>query len=749
MHKKKAYHGISESQPSGGEEGNTTAITIALVGNPNSGKTSVFNNLTGSRQHVGNWPGVTVEKKEGWIAGQDVRMKVVDLPGTYSLTAFSIEEVIARDFIIKDNPDVVVDVIDASNLERNLYLAVQLLEMGANVVFALNMMDVVENMGGRIEIELLSELLGVPVVPMIARNGRGTGELIDAARMAATEGRGDKQVEIPYGRGIEEFIGRLSEKISHDNLAQDYPVRWLAIKLIENDEDVVERLSRDPAGADLVAAAGKMREQLLTLQNDDPETLIADRRYGFISGLIREVFTRPDYSRRTVSDKVDEVVANRVLGFPIFLFFMWLTFQLTFRLGAAPVSWIESFFEWCQGVLSAIPGDTMIESLLVDGIIGGVGGVVVFLPVIVLLFLAIAFLEDSGYMARAAFIMDRVMHYIGLHGKSFIPMLIGFGCSVPAIMATRTLENRKDRIITILIIPLMSCGARLPVYVLLAGAFFPASAAGHVIFSMYVIGIVLAIIAAKVFTSLLFPGESSPFVMELPPYRLPTTKSILILMWERAWLYLKKAGTVILAIAVLIWFLMAFPQSYPGRGELESRLKTVEAQLEYAPFVKAQGEQVNVGVEELEIQVHEIRNQMATRKLENSLAGRLGRTIEPVFKPLGFDWRSSIALFAGLAAKEVVVSTLGTVYSIGDADEESQSLRRALQKDPAFNPLKAYVLMLFVLLSVPCMATLAVIRRETNSWRWPLFSAGYHFALAWTVCFIVYQLGRLAGGAGG
>lgn len=719
-------------QNNGGETGD---ITIALAGNPNSGKTSLFNNLTGSRQHVGNWPGVTVEKKEGWTNFDGKKIKVIDLPGTYSLTAYSIEEVVARDFVVRGGADVVVVVIDASNLERNLYLALQIIELGANVVFALNMMDIVKKSGGAIDIKLLSEFVGAPVVETVARSNKGTDDLLRAALDASRGAAPRREINISYGRSIEAEIDKLTAGCSPAWQAETgMRPRWVAVKLIEKDRDVMDRISGLLGGAELLKEAENSRNRLSDLLKDDPETLVADQRYGFISGLIREVYRRPDISRRTISDKVDSVVANRVLGFPIFLFFMWMTFQITFTVGAKPVEWLGAMFDKLSEILSRMPGDTLLESLLVDGVVGGVGGVLSFLPVIILLFLAIAILEDSGYMARAAFIMDRVMHNIGLHGKSFIPMLVGFGCSVPAIMATRTLESRKDRIITILIIPLMSCGARLPVYVLLAGAFFTENA-GHVIFSMYLIGVVLAILAAKIFHRLLFPGKSSPFVMELPPYRLPTLKSILLLMWERSWLYLKKAGTILLAISIVVWALTAFPRTFPGRDGLETRLKQAGAAVEKSK---------NPSESDLE-EVTIIENEIKKLNLEHSYAGRLGKTLEPVFMPLGFDWRASIAMIAGLAAKEVVVSTLGTIYSLGETDEQSQGLKHALKNDPTFSPLKAYVLMLFALISIPCMATIAVIKRETESWKWPMLSAGYHFGLAWLVCFLVYQGGRLMG----
>ncbi len=720
-------------------------ITIALAGNPNSGKTTVFNELTGARQHVGNWPGVTVERKEGrfQIDGREVR--VVDLPGTYSLTAHSMEEVVARDFIVKERPDVVVNIVDASNLERNLYLTAQMIELGANVAIALNMSDVAEAGGIKIDVELLAELLGVPVVRMVASKKEGIEEIGRAALNAAEKKEASKKISFSYGKEANREIGRLAAIIEKKGLlAQDYKPGWIALKLLEGDRMAREAVAKAADGKEVVEEAEKSRDAVRKALGEEPEAVLADYRYGFVSGLVREAASRPAMDRRTMSDKIDGVATNRILGIPIFLGLMWLTFQLTFTLGSPPMEWIEGGFGALGEFAAGLLGESLIGSLVVDGIIGGVGGVLVFLPNILLLFFAIAILEASGYMARAAFIMDRAMHKIGLHGKSFIPMLIGFGCSVPAIMATRALENKRDRIVTILVAPLMSCGARLPVYILLAGAFFPASVAGHVIFSIYIAGVVLAIAMAKVFRTFLFPGPSAPFVMELPPYRMPTARGVLTQMWERGWLYLKKAGTIILAISVFLWFLMAFPQNFKGQEAIEARLAVAVDQ--YEREMKSRGlDEDGEEAAELREAVALIENEMAGKQLEESYAGRLGRAIEPVFKPIGLDWKSSVASIAGFAAKEVVVSVMGTIYSIGEADEESASLREAIAADPNFNPLVAYTLMLFVLISVPCMATVAIIKRETNSWKWAGFSVAYHTALAWVVCFIVYQVGKAAG----
>ncbi len=684
----------------------TRQLVVALAGNPNSGKTTLFNALTGSRQHVGNYPGVTVEKKEGHRDFGSYHIRFVDLPGTYSLTAYSLEELVARDFILVDKPDVVVDVVDASNLERNLYLASMFLELGVPLVLAVNMMDVAEARGQVIDLALLAELLGVRAVPVIASRGQGVEELLQAVVEAAREGN-PRAVQVQYGGEIESHLAQLTEAVEAEGALAHLPSRWVAIKLLENDEQVRRQVQQCDSSGRLLEAARAARSHLQSITGDDPEVIMAERRYGFVNGACHEVITLAQQSRVDWSDKADSFLTNRVLGLPIFFMFMWLMFEGVFRLGAPPMAWLESFFAWLQATArdSLPPGE--LQSLIADGVIGGVGGVLVFVPNIMLLFLAISLLEDSGYMARAAFVVDRVMHQVGLHGKSFIAMLLGFGCSVPAIMATRSLESRRDRIITILIVPLMSCGARLPVYILLVGAFFPADAAGKVIFSVYVLGVLLALTMAKVFRRFLLPGPPEPFVMELPPYRMPTLRGTLIHMVERGWLYVQKAGTTILAMSVLMWFLLTYPKVAP-----EPNLAEAGA---------------------------------ARRAIEHSYAGRVGAAIEPVLRPLGFDDRIAIALFSGLAAKEIVVSTLGTVFSLEGAEDDTHQLRQALASDPQLSPLKAYALMLFVLIYVPCVATIAVIYRETCSWRWAMFAVGYTTALAWIVAFVVYQGGRLVG----
>ncbi|MDA8162943.1 MAG: ferrous iron transport protein B [Desulfobacteraceae bacterium] len=696
-------------------------ITAALAGNPNSGKTTIFNNLTGARQHVGNYPGVTVERKEGFVQHKGHEINIVDLPGTYSLTAYSAEEVVARDVMIDERPDVVVDIIDASNLERNLYLAVEIMELGAPLILVFNMSDMAKARGYEFDIRKLTQLFNAPVVQTVGHKERGMEEVLDAiVNMPALEKlKRDKIVD--YGTEIEEEIARIQGLIENDHALKEvagrYGARWMAIKLLENDKEVQKKVKSTEIERQIRESA----ERIEKLTGESPETAIAGQRYGFISGACREAVRSTIEIRHTISDRIDAVLTNRLLGIPIFMGLLWLIFQFTFTMGGPAGEWIEEGFKRLSMLAGEVLPEGYLRSLITNGVIAGAGGVLVFVPNIMFLFLAIAILEDSGYMARAAFIMDRLMHKIGLHGKSFIPMLIGFGCNIPAIMATRTIENERDRIVTILINPLMSCSARLPVYTLLAGAFFAPHMAGNVIFSIYVLGIVLAITMAKIFRTYLLPGAAAPFVMELPPYRVPTLKGLLIHMWERAWLYVKKAGTIILAISIVIWFLSSFPAS----PRLEETYKT----------------RIEATHDKNEAKV--LENELAGKQLEQSFAGRIGHAVAFFLKPIGLgDWKIGTALFAGFGAKEVVVSTLGTLYSVGAGEEGADDLKASLQKEPFYSPLVAYTLMAFVLTYVPCMAAIAVVRRETNSWRWPLFMIGYELALAWVISFVIYWGGR-------
>ncbi|NBB95177.1 MAG: ferrous iron transport protein B [Planctomycetes bacterium] len=721
---------VRDSEPTQGQAQAGTQLTIALAGNPNSGKTTIFNALTGGRQHVGNYPGVTVEKKEGACRHGDARLRVVDLPGTYSLTAYSAEELVARDFLIHEKPDVVIDILDAGNLERNLYLAVQIMELGGPQVLALNMSDVARQRGLEFDLELLSKLLGVPIIPTVGHKGTGKAELLDAAVELASRPERPTPRRIDYGSEIEAEIAKLEAHIRQAGIILDgAPVRWLAVKLLEGDTQVREHLANNG----LIDEADKAAQRLESLLGDSPEALIADRRYGFISGACQEAVRSTVESRHNLSDRIDAVVTNRLLGIPIFLGLMYAVFYLTFTVGDPFMGWIEGGFEWLGGTVGGLwptGSESILKSLLVDGIIGGVGGVLVFLPNILLLFLAIAVLEDSGYMARAAFLMDKLMHKIGLHGKSFVPMLIGFGCSVPAIMATRTLENRRDRLVTMLVVPLMSCGARLPIYALIIPAFFPQVWHAPMLWIIYLIGIVLAVACAKLLKTTILRGETPPFVMELPPYRMPTLKSVGLHMWNRGGAYLKKAGTIILGISILLWAM----QQWPGLPE-----EKVEAFAQQRSAIEAAAQASDEARSE---QLAEIDHAEAEAKLEASLMGRLGHGIEPVLRPAGFDWKVSTAMVGAFAAKEVFVAQMGIVYSLGEEeDEESEPLREKLQAN--YTPLQGFCIMLFCLISAPCMATIAITKRESNSWRWALFQLGGLTVLAWIVTVAVYQVGSL------
>lgn len=688
-------------------------LRIALAGNPNSGKTTIFNMLTGTRQKVGNWPGVTVEKKEGDIHKFGYDIKIIDLPGTYSLTPFSIEEIVARDFILDENPDVVIDIIDASNLERNLYLANQLRELDCKVIFALNMADVARARGVKINAAKLSELLGVPVVFTVGNKNEGLDDLLKTAvDLANSPLVIPEERKVRYSKEVDAVINELKTFIrGHIDPLFPYNPRWIAVKLLEEDKIMKKRLEEKagPNAAVILEKARALRGRLGKVFNEDPEIVLTDERYGFIAGIIKEVQSTSTRQRVDLSRNIDLVLTNRFLGFPIFIFFIWLMFQATFTLGAYPMAWIDAGVGHLSGVVAGLMPDGLLKSLIVDGMIAGVGSIIVFLPNILILFFCIALFEDTGYMARAAFLMDKIMHLIGLHGKSFIPMLMGFGCSVPAIIATRSLESRKDRILTILITPFMSCSARLPVYIVLAGTFFAAQA-GTVIFGIYLLGIVAAIFSGRLFRTALLRGEDAPFVMELPPYRVPMMKNLMIHMWDRAKMFLKKMGGIILVGSVVIWTLSNFPR--------------YEAPDAVTPGVAAPN---------------------AAAQAENSYIGKLGKFIEPVFSPIGIDWRGSVALLTGFVAKEIVVSTMGVLYAAeeqGDSDEAA--LRQALKKS-GMTPLSALSMMVFVLLYVPCLATIGAITRETGSVKWTLFNIAFTTFVAWSMSFVVYQGGRLLG----
>ncbi len=712
-------------------ENNRKTLTIALAGNPNAGKTTIFNHLTGARQKVGNWSGVTVEKKEGSLNFKDYQITVVDLPGIYSLTAYSIEEVVARNYILEEHPDVVVDILDASNLERNLYLAVQLIELNIPLVFAMNMVDVAKARGIIIDYDQLSRLLGVPIVQTVGTRGEGITELLETViHVASGKHPTSRHIHINYGKEIEEEIVKIREVIKKDpELHSSYYPRWFALKLLEKDRLVEERARKSPVGEEIMAQVEASRERIQSILGDDPETIIAEARYGFISGALKETMRLSAAAKKTISDKIDQVLTNRLLGFPVFIFFMYFLFQATFTIGAYPVEWIEKGVELLAAFVASHMNPGPLRDLLVDGVISGVGGVIVFLPNILMLFLGISLFEDTGYMARAAFIMDRIMHSLGLHGKSFIPLLMGFGCNVPAIMATRTLESRRDRLLTILINPLMSCSARLPVYVLLAGAFFPRRA-GDVIFGIYILGVVLAIVVGRVMSMTIFKGESAPFVLELPPYRLPTLKSVILHMWENTKVYLQKMGGVVLAFSVVIWFLGSYPKDIHYSQDYTKKIETLKEQI-IDISLKAGDKQV--AVDTLERQIKALERAQEEERLAKSYIGRIGKAIEPVLAPLGFDWKLGVSLVTGFVAKEVVVSTMAVLYQAGEDD--TSSLQKAL-KASGIDRCTALAFMVFVLIYVPCMVTVVTIWRETGSLGWTFFSVGYLMVLAWITAFV-------------
>lgn len=658
--------------------------TIALVGNPNSGKTTLFNAITGANQHVGNWPGVTVEKKIGEFKFNDQTYNVVDLPGTYSLGAFSEDEVVARDYIVKGNPDVVINVVDATNIERNLYLTTQLLEMGAKVVIALNMVDEAETRKIKINIEKLSKSLGVPVISTVASKKSGVKELIEKT-VKYIDGKDPKYCNLNYGNSIDKEIETIKNLLKDSKT--DYPTNWIAIKLLEGDKDVLEQV--DNKGVE---------ERLISLKEKeiDYELEIVDKRYDFINDIVKKSVVKPDKAVVTLSDKIDKVITNKYLSLPIFGLIMFIVFQLTFKigqdlLGGIVESWIEALGIFLSKELVLINAPEWLISFISDGIIDGVGAVVSFIPLITVLYFFLGILEDSGYMARAAYIMDDIMRALGLQGKTFISMIIGFGCNVPGIMATRTLETKKDKMIAILINPFMSCGARIPIYLVFISAFFP-NHGGIILFILYFVGILVALLMGKIFSATLFKGESSHFIMELPPYRLPSFSSVVKNMWQQVLHFIQRAGTIIFAVVALLWVLSVLP-------------------LGVEPYSQA------------------------------SLLGKIGTVLAPIFKPAGFGtWQASVSLAAGIAAKEAVVAVLGMVYA---GVSEGSELIVAIQD--AFTPLTAVSFMVMVLLYTPCAAAIATVKQETNSYKWAIFIAVYTFALAWVASVLVYQIGSLLG----
>ena len=678
-------------------------ISIALVGNPNSGKTSIFNAISGSHEHVGNYSGVTVDAKRGYCTYRGYKFEITDLPGTYALSAYTPEELYVRHHIEENTPDVVVNAVVSSNLERNLYLTTELIDMNPRMVVALNMFDELEHRGATLDYDNLGRMMGVPMVPVVARTGRGIETLLDTV-IAVYENEDDRvrHIHINQGSVIEESLGVLNEELNRhrDCLPNVYPPRYLAMKMLERDKDIEKVLSGYPDYSVWCEMRDREAKRVEELLGVDLETAFAERKYGFVSGALKETYTEGDNDSATMAKAIDTIVTHKVWGYPIFLLMMWLMFYCTFSLGAYPQQWIESVVEWLSRMISGVMPDGTLKDLVVDGIIGGVGSVIVFLPNIMILYLFISFMEDSGYLARAAFIMDKVMHRIGLHGKSFIPLVMGFGCNVPAIQSSRTIESRSSRLITILITPFMSCSARLPIYIVFAGVFFP-KWAGLVLFGLYIVGIMMAMLTARLMRRFMFRKDETPFVMELPPYRVPTLKTTLIHMWDKCAQYLRKMGGLILVASTIIWFLSYYPRSVESVTEAQH--------------------------------------------YENSYLGKVGKACEPLFEPLGFNWKSSVALLSGVAAKEIVVSTLGVLYSEGEeitGEDGEATLRYRLAASGDFDAASALAFLMFILIYFPCIATVAAIRAELG-WKWALGSIVYSTSVAWIVAYVVYNLVNL------
>lgn len=738
------YHGsiteeitVPEAEMVALAKGKRRTINVALVGNPNCGKTSLFNIASGAHEHVGNYSGVTVDAKEGFFDFQGYHFRIVDLPGTYSLSAYTPEEIYVRKHIIDETPDVIINVVDASNLERNFYLTTQLIDMNVRMVIALNMYDELEASGNKLDYLKLSQLFGVPMVPTVCRKGEGVDKLFHVIigiyegsdfltqkkaeiRTEVLEDLRDwhetyvpdhkfgshseeehirprgifRHIHINHGPELERSIQAVKKLISvNEQIRHKYSTRFLAIKLLEDDKDIELFVETLPNGGEILALRDKEVQRIYNVMNEDSEQAITDAKYGFITGALKETFTDNHMEKEQTTRVIDSIVTHRIWGYPIFFLFLYIMFEGTFVLGDYPMQGIEWLVDQLGNLIRNNMAEGPLKDMLVDGIIGGVGGVIVFLPNILILYFFISVMEDSGYMARAAFIMDKIMHRMGLHGKSFIPLIMGFGCNVPAIMASRTIEDRKCRLITMLVNPLMSCSARLPIYLVMVGAFFP-NQASFVLLCIYATGIILAVLMARLFSKFLVKGDDAPFVMELPPYRMPTTKSILRHTWEKGAQYLKKMGGIIMIASIIIWFLGYYPQ-------------------------------------------HDAYETVAEQQ-ENSYIGQIGKAVEPVIEPLGFDWKLGIGLISGVGAKELVVSTLGVLYT-NEEDVENVNLSNRIP----ITPLAALAYMLFVLIYFPCIATLAAIKQESGSWKWALFATGYTTVLAWCIAFVVYQLGNL------
>ena len=720
-------------------------IRVALVGNPNCGKTSLFNIASGSHEHVGNYSGVTVDAKEGRFEYKGYKFVLVDLPGTYSLSAYSPEELYVRKNLIDNVPDVVINVVDASNIERNLYLTAQVIDMNLRVVMALNMYDELKDKGDELDIKQLGYLLGMPVCPTVSRDGTGIPELFDTVIKIYTQSdpKLARHIHINHGAELEKSIDRIKLLLQKNQSLRDkYSTRYLAIKYLEDDKDIEKIIDTLPNRDEIISARVIEEQRILDLLHTNTESAIVDAKYAFIQGALAETY-KPHQDatpRKTITDKIDAVVTNKWMAFPIFIAVLYLIFQTTFAVGDYPMQWIDWFVGKFGEFVATFMADGWLKDLVVDGIISGVGSVLVFLPNILILYFFISLMEDSGYMSRAAFIVDKLMHKIGLHGKSFIPMVMGFGCNVPAIMATRAIESRKSRMITIAIIPFMSCAGRLPIFVLLAGAFFPHNAA-LVLLGIYLLGIVLAILSAIVLSKFV-KDDDLPFVMELPPYRIPTAKAIWRHTWEKGQQYLQKMATTILICSVIIWCLGYFPKNK----------ELMAAQEEYATLAQTPAGRLEINADKVEVNAATAtKEDLATRidslyayQQENSYIGQLGRMVSPALDPLGFNWKMDVGLLTGIAAKELVVSTLGVMYSEGakvseghDMSEDTQ-LQSALVND--VTPAAALSFMVFILLYFPCVATFVAIKNETGKWRWAVACCAYTMAVAWIMSFIVYRL---------
>ncbi len=733
-------------------------VNVALVGNPNSGKTTLFNFASGAREHVGNYSGVTVDSKIAHFKHKGYTFNITDLPGTYSLSAYTPEELYVRRFIHNQKPDLVINVVDASNIERNLYLTTQLIDMDIKVVIALNMYDELEAQGDKFNYKDLGKMVGIPMVPTVSSKGKGISELFDTVINVYTDkDKTLRHVHLNYGEHIERSIEAIQAPMrqnKNQNIHLHYSSRYLAIKLIEKDKQAQRILSKANGYHDIIDASETQIKRLEDIYNEDSETLITDAKYGFIAGALKETYQENPNKKKQNTQKIDDFVTHKYFGFPIFLLFMWFSFFTTFKLGAYPMDWIDQGVSLLSSFMAEVLPNGAFKDLLIGGIISGVGSVIVFLPNIVLLFFFLSILEDTGYMARAVFIMDKLMHKIGLHGKSFIPLVMGFGCNVPAIMATRTIENKNNRLVTMLINPFMSCSARLPVYILILGAFFPNNA-GSLLFLIYLIGIIIAVLMALLFKKTLFKGEDVPFVMELPPYRIPTIKSTLRHMWFRSSQYLQKMGGVILVAVIIIWALGYYPRDTKDISNTINKTEQVNTdETAYLAHESIETPETNSIATPDIISNQDTNNQITAEKQGNSYLGQIGKFIEPVIRPLGFDWKMGVSLLAGIAAKEIVVSTLGVLVQAGeDADETSQTLIHKLQNEvhtsgpkvgeKVYTPISAFSFLLFILIYFPCVAVIAAIKKESGSWKWAAFTIFYTTALAWIVSFGYYQIASL------